>query len=191
VRIDGEDVRRFTLESLRSQMNVVLQDTLLLRRTIGENIAFGKPDATAEEIEAAARAAQIDDFVRSLPEGYGTNLQDQARNLSGGQRQRLALARALLREAPILILDEPVTQVDALTEARLNQTLARVTKGKTAFIVAHRLSTIRRADLILVIEEGTVAESGNHEALMARSSRYRTLYETQYAPLEAVDPGEG
>jgi ABC-type multidrug transport system fused ATPase/permease subunit len=189
VRIDGQDIRRFKLESLRSQMNVVLQDTLLLRRTIAENIAFGKPDATAEEIAAAARAAQIDDFVRSLPQGYDTNLQDQARNLSGGQKQRLALARALLREAPILILDEPVSHVDALTEARLNQTLARVTRGKTAFIVAHRLSTIRRADLILVIEEGAVAEQGSHDELMARSSRYRTLYETQYAPTAAVAAG--
>ncbi|NIV75086.1 MAG: ATP-binding cassette domain-containing protein, partial [Gammaproteobacteria bacterium] len=116
-----------------------------------------------------------------------TPLQSQAGNLSGGQKQRLSLARALLREAPILILDEPVTQVDALTEARLGETLARVSKGKTAIIVAHRLSTVRRADLILVIEEGSIAEQGTHEELMARSSRYRELYETQYASLEAPE----
>jgi ABC-type multidrug transport system fused ATPase/permease subunit len=181
VSMDGHDVRSLTLESLRSQMNVVLQETLLLRRTVRENIAFGKPDATDREIEAAARAAQIDEFIESLPEGYETNLQDQARNLSGGQKQRLSLARALLRDAPLLILDEPVTQVDSLTEARLNRTLAQITKGRTSFIVAHRLATVQRADLILVIEAGRVAEQGTHAELMARSSRYRTLYETQYA----------
>jgi ABC-type multidrug transport system fused ATPase/permease subunit len=189
VRIDGRDVREFTLESLRSQMNVVLQDTLLLRRSIRENLAFGKPDASQEEIEAAARAAQIHDFIVSLPEGYDTDLYDQARNLSGGQKQRLALARALLREAPILILDEPVARVDALTEARLSETIARVTKGKTSFVVAHRLATVQRADLILVLEEGKLAEQGTHAELMARSRIYRALYETQYARLEALDHG--
>jgi ABC-type multidrug transport system fused ATPase/permease subunit len=180
VRIDGTDIRRFELESLRRQINVVLQDTLLLRRSVRENIAFGRPDASLDEVVAAARAAQIHDFIASLPEGYDTLLSDKARDLSGGQRQRLALARALLREAPILILDEPVSAVDALTEARLDQTLAQVTKGRTALIVAHRLATIRRADLILVIEEGRVAEQGTHAELIASSGRYRALYETQY-----------
>jgi ABC-type multidrug transport system fused ATPase/permease subunit len=180
VRIDGTDIRRFTLGSLRSQINVVLQDTLLLRRSVRENIAFGRPDASLDEIVAAARAAQIHDFVASLPEGYETVLSDKARDLSGGQRQRLALARAILREAPILILDEPVSAVDAITEARLDETIAHVTKGRTALIVAHRLATIRRADLILVIEEGRVAEQGTHAELLASSGRYRALYETQY-----------
>jgi len=184
VRIDGSDIRRFTLESLRRQINVVLQDTLLLRRSVRENIAFGRPDASLDEIVAAARAAQIHEFVARLPEGYDTVLADRARDLSGGQRQRLALARAMLRDAPLLILDEPVTGVDALTEARLEETLARVTQGRTAFIVAHRLATVRRADLILVIEEGTVAEHGTHRELMATSGLYRTLYETQYAGSE-------
>jgi ATP-binding cassette subfamily B protein/subfamily B ATP-binding cassette protein MsbA len=180
IRIDGVDIRRFKLESLRSQINVVLQDTLLLRRSVRDNIAFGRPTASLEEIVAAARAAQIHDFVSALPDGYDTVLSDRARDLSGGQRQRLALARAILREAPILILDEPVSAVDAITEARLDQTLAQVTKGRTALIVAHRLATIRRADLILVIEEGRVAEQGTHAELIAASARYHALYETQY-----------
>ncbi|MEN8158593.1 MAG: ABC transporter ATP-binding protein [Myxococcota bacterium] len=190
VRIDGTDIRRFKLESLRSRMNVVLQDTLLLRRSIRDNIAFGRPEASQEDVEAAARAAQIHDFVRTLPDGYDTLLTDRAGDLSGGQRQRLALARAILREAPILILDEPVSAVDAITEARLDQTIARVTKGRTALIIAHRLSTVRRADLILVIEEGRIAEQGTHDELMAASSRYRTLYETQYRHANAADADE-
>jgi len=180
VRIDGQDIRRFTLESLRSQINTVLQDTLLLRRSVRDNIAFGRPEASFEEVVAVARAAQIHDFVSGLPEGYDTLLSDRARDLSGGQRQRLALARALLRDAPILILDEPVSAVDAITEARLDETLSQVTKGKTALVIAHRLATIRRADLILVIEAGRVVEQGTHDELMAASTRYRTLYETQY-----------
>jgi ATP-binding cassette subfamily B protein len=188
VRIDGRDIRGFTLESLRGQMNVVLQETLLMRRTIRDNIAFGKPDASLADVEAAARAAQIDEFIEQLPEGYDTVLGDRAGNLSGGQRQRLALARAILRDAPILILDEPVSAVDALTEARLNETIAQVTKGKTAFIVAHRLATVQRADLILVIDEGTVAEQGTHAELMAKSTRYRRLHDTQYA--EFAEPGD-
>ena len=180
VRIDGEDIRRFTLESLRSQMNAVLQDTLLLRRSVRENIAFGRPEASLDEVVAAARAAQIHDFVCGLPEGYDTLLSDRARDISGGQRQRLALARALLLDAPILILDEPVSAVDAITEARLDQTLAQVSKGRTALVIAHRLATIRRADRILVLEAGRVVEQGTHDELMATSTRYRTLYETQY-----------
>jgi ATP-binding cassette subfamily B protein len=185
VRIDGTDIRRFKLESLRNRMNVVLQDTLLLRRSIRDNIAFGRPEATQEDVEIAARDAQIHDFVCSLPDGYDTLLTDRAGDISGGQRQRLALARAILRESPILILDEPVSAVDAITEARLDETIARVTKGRTALIIAHRLNTVRRADLILVIEEGRIAEQGTHEQLMAASRRYRTLYETQYRqPIE-------
>ena len=191
VRIDGHDIRRFRLESLRGQMNVVLQDTLLLRRSIRENIAFGRPDASFDEIVAAARAAQIHDFVAGLPDGYDTRLSDRASDLSGGQRQRLALARAILRETPILILDEPMSAVDAVTEARLDETLARVTKGRTALIIAHRLATVRRADLILVIEEGRVAEQGTHAELMARSSHYRTLYRTQYPVDDELERGVG
>ena len=180
VRIDGQDIRRFTLESLRTQINAVLQDTLLLRRSVRDNIAFGRPEASFEEIVAVARAAQIHDFVSGLPEGYDTLLADRARDLSGGQRQRLALARALLRDAPILSLDEPVSAVDAITEARLDETLTQVTKGKTALVIAHRLATIRRADLILVLEAGRIVEQGTHDELMSASTRYRTLYETQY-----------
>jgi ABC-type multidrug transport system fused ATPase/permease subunit len=118
--------------------------------------------------------------VSALPDGYDTPLSDRARDLSGGQRQRLALARAILRDAPILILDEPMSAVDAITEARLDETIAHVAKGRTALIIAHRLATIRRADLILVIDEGRIAEQGTHAELMATSGRYRMLYETQY-----------
>jgi ATP-binding cassette subfamily B protein len=187
VQIDGQDVRHYTLESLRQQMTVVLQDSILFNRTIRENIAYGKPDAGWDEIVKAARAAEIHDFIVKLPESYETLLEEGATNLSGGQKQRLALARALLRDTPILILDEPVTQLDAITETRVNRTIARVTEGRTAFIIAHRLSTIQRADLILVIEEGRVAESGTHSKLIASSGFYRELYGSQYAPLQTVE----
>jgi ATP-binding cassette subfamily B protein len=186
VMIDGQDIRRFTLESFRSQMSVVPQDTILFHRTIRENVAYGKPEASPEEITRATCAAEIHDFIMQLPNGYDTVLEEGATNLSGGQKQRLALARGILRETPILILDEPVTQLDSITEARLNKTIARVTEGKTTVIIAHRLSTIQRADLILVIDKGKVVERGTHSELMARSGFYRNLYETQYVQCESV-----
>lgn len=179
VLIDGQDIRRFTLQSLRSQMSVVLQEPILLRRTIRENIAYGKPHARMEEIVAAAQTAQADDFILQLPQGYETHLDERGGNLSGGQRQRIALARAFLRNAPILILDEPVTGLDALTEAQLHDTLNLLMQGKTTFIIAHRFSTIKKADLILVIEDGRVVEQGTHAELLTNSGFYHYLYTLQ------------
>jgi ATP-binding cassette subfamily B protein len=191
ILIDGQDIRRFTLESLRRQLSVVLQESILFRRTIGENIAYGKPQARWAEIVAAAKAAQAHDFIMKLPDGYETVLNERGINLSGGQRQRIALARAILRDAPILILDEPVTGLDAITEAQLNATLVRLMQGRTSFVIAHRLSTIRRADLILVIEEGKVIERGTHAELLAQSSLYHHLYSLQSEPTISADRQEG
>jgi ABC-type multidrug transport system fused ATPase/permease subunit len=179
ILIDGEDIRRFQVESLRKQMSVVLQESVLFRRTIRENIAYGKPEATKDEIVAAARAAQAHDFIVQLPRGYDTVLDERGENLSGGQRQRIALARAIIRDAPILILDEPVRGLDAITEARLAETLNRLIDDRTTFIIAHRLSTVQKADLILVVEEGQVVAQGSHERLLEESSVYREYYELQ------------
>jgi ATP-binding cassette, subfamily B, bacterial len=179
VLIDGQDLRRFKLDSLRRQMSVVLQESILFRRTIGENIAYGKPHAPFEEIVAAAKAAQTHSFIMKLPHGYDTLVSERGVNLSGGQRQRIALARAILRNAPILILDEPVTGLDAITESQLNATLVRLIEGRTTFVIAHRLSTIQKADLILVIEEGRIVERGTHAELLANSHLYSHLYSLQ------------
>lgn len=179
ILIDGEDIRRYRLKSLREQISVVLQEPLLFRRTVRENIAYGKPGASLDEIMAAAKGAQAHEFIMRLANGYDTLLEERGANLSGGERQRMALARAILKNAPIFILDEPVTGLDAATEARLNETLNRLMRGKTSFVIAHRFSTIMRADLILMIEEGRVIEQGTHEQLLAGSDRYRRLYELQ------------
>jgi ATP-binding cassette, subfamily B, bacterial len=186
VQIDGQNLRRFKLESFRSQMSAVLQDTILFHRTIRENIAYGKPDATLGEIIRAAREAEIHDFIEQLPNGYDTVLEESATNLSGGQKQRLALARGILRDTPFLIMDEPVTHLDSITESRLNRTIARVTKDKTTFIIAHRLTTIQRADLILVIDRGAVVEHGTQLELLSKSGFYRKLYETEHISMESV-----
>ncbi len=177
--IDGEDIRRYKFKSLREQISVVLQETLLFRRTIRENIAYGKPKARSKEIEGAAKAAQAHDFITRLPRGYDTFLKERGANLSGGERQRIALARSILKDAPIFIFDEPVTGVDAEIEARLNATLNRLMKGKTSFIVAHHFSTIMKADFILMIEEGRIIEQGSHDQLLAKSEVYRQLYNLQ------------
>jgi ATP-binding cassette, subfamily B, bacterial len=179
ILIDGQDIRRFTLKSLREQISVVLQEPLLFHRTIRENIEYGKPEACFEETVAAAKAAQADDFIMKLSNGYDTFLKEGGANLSGGQRQRIALARAILKNAPIFILDEPVTGLDSATEAKLNETLDRLMKGRTSFTIAHRLSTITRANLILMIEEGRIVEQGTHEYLLGKSDRYRQLFDLQ------------
>jgi ABC-type multidrug transport system fused ATPase/permease subunit len=175
VLIDGHDIRQFTLQSLRHQMSVVLQDPVLFRRTVRENIAYGRPDAPLEDIVTAATAAQADEFITRLPRGYETVLDERGDNLSGGQRQRIALARAFLRGAPILVFDEPTTALDAITEAELGRALARVVDGRTTFVIAHRLSTIEKADLILVLQDGRVVAQGTHPELLANSDVYRRL----------------
>jgi ATP-binding cassette subfamily B protein len=187
ILIDGEDIRRFKLESVRRQMSVVLQESILFRRTIGENIAYGNPQARFEDIVAAAKAAQAQDFILKLPQGYDTLVSERGINLSGGQRQRLALARAILRNAPLLILDEPVTGLDAITESQLHETLVRLMQGKTTFVIAHRLSTIQKADVILVIDEGTIIERGTHAELLAHSHLYHHLYRLQSEQAAVAD----
>jgi ABC-type multidrug transport system fused ATPase/permease subunit len=179
ILIDGQDIRRYTFKSLREQISVVLQEPLLFPRTIRENIAYGNPEASFEDLAVAAKAAQAHDFIMRLPDGYDTSLSEGGANLSGGQRQRIALARAILKKAPLFILDEPVTGLDALTEAELNKTLNRLMEGKTSFIIAHRFSTVMNADLILMIEEGRIVEKGTHEELLAGNDRYRQLYDLQ------------
>ncbi|HEX9989334.1 MAG TPA: ABC transporter ATP-binding protein [Chloroflexia bacterium] len=174
--IDGYDAREVQLRSLRSQVSLVLQEPLLLPITVAENIAYGRPDATMEEIEAAARAANAHNFIMKLPDGYDTILGERGGTLSGGERQRLSIARALLKDAPVLILDEPTSALDAETEGLLMEALKRLMQGRTTFIIAHRLSTIRNADRIVVMQRGRVAEAGTHEELMRSGGIYSRLY---------------
>jgi ABC-type multidrug transport system fused ATPase/permease subunit len=180
ILIDGDDIRRFTMRSLRMQIGVVLQECFLFRRSVMENIRYGRPGATADQVRAAARAAKADGFIEQLPSGYETELDELGGNLSGGQRQRIALARAFLRNAPILIMDEPTSGLDALTESELLETLRDLTRGKTTLMIAHRLSTIEFADRILVMDEGRIIEDGTHEELIRRPGLYRVLQEERH-----------
>jgi subfamily B ATP-binding cassette protein MsbA len=191
VRIDGRDIRSYTLASLRSQIALVLQETILFYGTVRENIAYGRPEATLEEIIAAAKTANAHEFITALPEGYDTLIGERGVNLSGGQRQRIALARAIIRDAPILLLDEPTTGLDAGSEALVVQGMARLMANRTVLVIAHRLSTIKRADLILVLEHGEIVERGTHQELLARGGRYAELYELQFRGQAPVPHGDG
>ena len=168
VLFNGEDLRRLKLSSVRSHVSLVLQEPFLLPLTVAENIAYGRPEASREEIIEAATAANADEFIRRLPLGYDTVLDERGASLSGGEKQRLSIARALLKNAPVLLLDEPTSALDAATEALLLEALERLMEGRTTFIIAHRLSTIRGADRILVMDRGRIVESGSHEELMAK-----------------------
>jgi subfamily B ATP-binding cassette protein MsbA len=178
--IDGVDVRDVTLASLRGQIGIVTQDTVLFDDTIGNNVAYGSPRAVAEEIEAAARAANAHDFIVAMPRGYGTFIGERGQRLSGGQRQRLAIARALLKNAPILVLDEATSALDAESELLVQEALSNLMLNRTSFVIAHRLSTIRRADAIIVLEQGRIVEVGRHDELVGRpSGTYAALYQMQ------------
>ena len=181
IRVDGVDIRQMRREELRALFGMVLQDTWLFSGTIRENIVYGKLDATEEEIQSAARAAHVDHFVRTLSEGYDTVLNEDASNISQGQRQLLTIARALLADPPILILDEATSSVDTRTEVLIQQAMDNLMKGRTSFIIAHRLSTIRDADLILVMKEGNIIEQGTHAQLLAQNGFYAELYNSQFA----------
>lgn len=190
ILIDGKDVRNYELSCLRRQVGLVLQDVFIFTGTIKDNIAFGKPDASNDEIVNAAKLARIHDFVKTLPEEYNTVVGERGVTLSGGQRQRLTIARALLANPKVLILDDALSFVDAKTETEIQEALEAAMKGKTSFIIAQRLSTIKNADKILVLDNGEIIEFGTHKELMAKDTLYRRIYETQFlekAPLDIVE----
>ena len=181
VRVDGRDIRRLTRKSLRTSYGMVLQETWLKAGTIRENIALGRPDALEEEIIAAARASHADGFIRRLPNGYDTVVTEDGGMLSQGQKQLLCIARVMLCLPPMLILDEATSSIDTRTELKIQEAFARMMQGRTSFIVAHRLSTIREADVILVMKDGRIIEQGNHDALLQRGGFYAELYNSQFA----------
>lgn len=180
VKIDGADVRRFKQKSLRHQISFVLQETILFHAPVWQNIAYGRPEATREEIVRAAEMANASEFIEKLPQGYDTPLGERGMTLSGGQRQRIAIARAIIRNTPILILDEPTSGLDAASEKLVFEALDRLMQDRTAIVIAHRLSTIRRADVIFVIKDGAIVESGKHEALIKRCGVYAELHDLQF-----------
>jgi subfamily B ATP-binding cassette protein MsbA len=181
ILVDSHDVRDVTVSSLRSQIGIVTQDTVLFNDTVRNNIAYGQPHVAMKEVEGAARAALAHDFIQALPAGYDTVIGERGVRLSGGERQRLAIARALLKNAPVLILDEATSALDSESEALVQSALHNLMSGRTVLVIAHRLSTVRRADRIVVIENGTIADIGTHEDLMSKLGTYRRLYELQFA----------
>jgi subfamily B ATP-binding cassette protein MsbA len=191
VRVDGFDVRDVTLRSLREQMAIVTQETILFNDTIWNNLCYGQPDMPNEKVVAAAKAAMAHDFITQMPKGYQTLIGDRGQRLSGGQRQRLAIARALLKDAPILILDEATSELDSESEMLVQDALNNLMTGRTVFVIAHRLSTIRRADLIAVLEGGTIRERGTHEELLARRGLYARLYDMQFRDAEPASRTAG
>jgi ATP-binding cassette subfamily B protein len=189
ILIDGIDIKKFEVSSLRRQVGVVLQDVFLFSGTIRSNIAFGKGEATLDEVKAAAKSARIDDFIESLPEGYDTPVGERGITLSGGQKQRLTIARALITNPKILILDDSLSFVDAKTEQEIQEAIDAALKGRTCFIIAQRLSTIKNADRIMVLDRGAIAEFGTHAELMAKGQIYKKIYETQLLEKSGEEKG--
>jgi ATP-binding cassette, subfamily B, bacterial MsbA len=186
LRIDGHDLRDVTLASLRSQIGIVTQDTVLFNDTVRNNIAYGQPHVAQKTVEAAAQAALAHDFIMEMPAGYDTVIGERGIRLSGGERQRIAIARAILKNAPILILDEATSALDSESEALVQSALQNLMSGRTVFVIAHRLSTVRRADRIVVLENGTISDIGAHEELMQKLGTYRRLYDLQFVNVETV-----
>jgi ABC-type multidrug transport system fused ATPase/permease subunit len=187
VRLDGHDVRDVTLASLRRQMGLVPQDPFLFSGTIADNIRFGRPEASDEAVQEAARLANAHDFIAALPQAYATPILEGGVNLSVGQRQLVCIARAVLAEPRLLILDEATSSVDTVTEGLIQEALQRLLAGRTAIVIAHRLSTIRHADCIYVVQDGQIVEQGTHEELLARGGLYRELYRRQFVDVEGEE----
>jgi subfamily B ATP-binding cassette protein MsbA len=184
--IDGQDIRNVTLSSLREQIGVVSQETVLFNDTVRNNIAYGQPHVAQKAVEAAAKAALAHDFIQGLPSGYDTVIGERGLRLSGGERQRIAIARAILKNAPILILDEATSALDSESESLVQSALQNLMTGRTVVVIAHRLSTVRRADRIVVLENGTISDMGAHEDLMKKFGTYRRLYDLQFVDLESA-----
>jgi ATP-binding cassette, subfamily B, bacterial MsbA len=191
VRIDGHDLREVTLRSLREQMAIVTQETILFNDTIWNNLCYGRPDMPQEKVIAAAKAALAHEFIMEMPNGYQTLVGDRGQRLSGGQRQRIAIARALLKDAPILILDEATSELDSESEMLVQSALNNLMNGRTVFVIAHRLSTIRRADMIAVLDDGMIRERGSHEELLTRGGIYARLYDLQFRDAEPASRAAG
>jgi subfamily B ATP-binding cassette protein MsbA len=189
--IDGRDVRDLSLSSLRAQIGIVTQETVLFNDTVRNNIAYGQPNVPLSVVKSSAEAALADGFIGELPDGYNTIIGERGVRLSGGERQRIAIARALLKNAPILILDEATSALDSESEALVASALQNLMAGRTTVVIAHRLSTVRRADRIVVLENGKISDIGSHEHLMTRLGTYRRLYDLQFVDLEPPKIGAG
>jgi ATP-binding cassette, subfamily B, bacterial len=191
IRIDGVDIRKIRQQDLRSQIGVVLQDTFLFNGTIAENIGYARPGATMEQIMAAAKAANAHDFIVQKPDGYDTQVGERGQALSGGERQRIAIARAILHNPRILILDEATSSVDTDTEKQIQDAIARLTRGRTTFAIAHRLSTLRNADRLVILKQGAIDEIGTHDELLARQGEFARLVEMQREMSKIHEVGSG
>jgi subfamily B ATP-binding cassette protein MsbA len=186
IRIDGTNIRSYTLKSLRQQISFVLQDTLLFHASIWENIAYGRPEANREAIVSAAKLANAHEFIEKMPEGYDTMVGERGVTLSGGQRQRIAIARAVIRNTPVLVLDEPTSGLDAASEQVVFEALDHLMEGKTSIVIAHHLATVRRANIIFVVKDNTIVERGTHDELLAAGGFYSELYEIQFRQEDSV-----